>query len=102
MNFSFTVLIVKFPQERYIDNLAILNLNRIEGCKAYGMLKSQMNFLFTVFIFGKQCCSVINAAIFILCIAVKFLDLFSPSTTGGGTMLPYPIHLRSRNVEVAY
>jgi hypothetical protein len=30
------------------------------------------------------------------------LDLSSPSTTGGGTMLPYPINLRSRNVEVAY
>lgn len=103
MNFSFTLLIVvKFPQERYIDNLAILNLNRIEGCKAYSTLKSQMNFLFTVFVFGKQYCSVINAAIFILCIAVMFLDLFSPFTTGGSTMLPYPIHLRSRNVEVAY
>jgi hypothetical protein len=30
------------------------------------------------------------------------LDLFSPSTTGGGTMLPYLIHLRSRNVKVAH
>ena len=103
MNFSFTVLIVvKFPQERYIDNLAILNLNCVEGCKAYITLKSQINFLFTVFIFGKQYCSVINATIFILCIAIMFLDLFSPSTPGGGTMLPYPICLISRNVEVAY
>ena len=103
MNFSCTVLIVvKFLRERYIDKLAILNLNRIEGCKAYIVLKSQINFLFTVFVFGKQYCSVINAAIFIPCIAVIFLDLFSPSTTGGGTMLPYPIHLRSRNIKVAY
>jgi len=54
------------------------------------------------FHFGKQYCSFINGAIFILCIAVILLDLFSPSTTGGGNMLPYPTHLRSRNVEVAY
>lgn len=103
MNFSFAVLIVvKCPWERYIDNLAILNLNRIEGCKAYITLKSQMNSLFPVFNFGKQYCSVINAAIFILCVAVIFLEMFSPSTTGGGTMLPYPVHLSSRSVEVAY